>query len=80
MASAAGIKGADKVADNLAIMPSLSDMFNTSSSASSGLSTRDWGSHSVSINTGLDVAKFMMWLSVGVFAFFVVKKIVKGGK
>lgn len=81
MASAAGIQGADKLADNLAIMPTLSDMFNTPSSAvsSSGLSAGNWGAHTVSINTGTDWKSLLLWGGVGLFAYWLIKRIRQGG-
>lgn len=83
MASAAGIQGADKLADNLAIMPTLSDMFNTPSSAvaSSGLSSGNWGQHNVNINTGgLDLKNILIVSGVAVFTYYLIKKIRQGGK
>jgi len=76
------IEGAEsaKLADQLAIMPSFSDMFNTPSSAaaSSGLSTGAWGAHTVNINTGTDWKSLLIWGGVGLFAYWIIKKIRQG--
>ena len=92
------IQGADnasaKLFDNLTITPS--DFLNnfgagmfagfgsSSATASSGLSTGDWGKHTsnININSGasLSLKQGVLWGGVALLGFYLLKKIRKGGK
>lgn len=76
-ASATGFQGIDE----LTIIPSdfLKDIFNSTSSAASSLSTRDWGVHNNTINfdgaNSLSIQKVLLWGGVGLLGWFLVKKL-----
>ena len=76
-ASATGMQGID----DLTIIPSdfLKDMFNSTSSAASGLSSHDWGVHNNTINMGsstsLSIKQVLLWGGIALLGWFLVRKI-----
>ena len=75
-----------KLADTVNVAPTdfLNDLNSSTSSAMSGLTTGNWGSHTSSITfdggTSLSLKKVLLWGGVAVLGFLVWRKIRKVGK